>query len=258
MNLKLILKGFIVGIGKIIPGVSGSMLAYSLGIYEPLMEAVTNFFNNTKKNSKFLLNFGIGVFLAIILFSKTILFLLNNYYKETMYLFLGLIIGTLIPFCKNLKINKKNIFIFLTTIILFLIISSSFKINEFIYNGSFIHKLYIILLGGIDAITSIIPGISGTAIFMMLGSYEFVLTILSSPISSQFIFYGTGLFVGIILTCYLMNYLIKNKREETNSFVFALMITSIGLLLSKLNHTFNFTILILFIFGIIIGYKFDK
>ena len=40
MNLKLILKGFIVGIGKIIPGVSGSMLAYSLGIYEPLMEAV--------------------------------------------------------------------------------------------------------------------------------------------------------------------------------------------------------------------------
>jgi len=48
MNIKLILKGFIVGLGKIIPGVSGSMLAITLGIYENILEAVTNFFNNPK------------------------------------------------------------------------------------------------------------------------------------------------------------------------------------------------------------------
>lgn len=65
MNIKLILKGFIVGIGKIIPGVSGSMLAITLGIYESILEAVTNFFSNIKKNSKLLINFSLGVFLAI-------------------------------------------------------------------------------------------------------------------------------------------------------------------------------------------------
>ena len=43
MNLKLIIKGFIVGVGKIIPGVSGAMLAMFMGIYEDLMEAVTHF-----------------------------------------------------------------------------------------------------------------------------------------------------------------------------------------------------------------------
>ena len=76
MNLRLIIQGFIVGIGKIIPGVSGSMMAMLMGIYEPLMEAVTKFFDNKKKHFYLLFNFGIGIFLAIILFSKIILFLL--------------------------------------------------------------------------------------------------------------------------------------------------------------------------------------
>lgn len=258
MNLKLILKGFIVGLGKIVPGVSGSMLAYSLNIYEELMEAVTCFFDNKKVHFKLLFNFGLGVFLAIILFSKIILFLLNNYYSATMYLFLGLIIGTLIPFRKNLEINKKNIFIFFITLILFLIILKYIHFTTFIYTGNFFDKLYIILLGGIDAITSIIPGISGTAIFMMLGVYEFVLSILGNPFSLEFIIYGLGLVIGIILTCYLMNYLLKNKKSETNSFVFALMLSSIIILLSSIYLSLNLCNIILLLLGIIFGYKFDK
>ena len=112
MNLKLIVQGFIVGVGKIIPGVSGSMLAMFMGLYEPLMEAVTQFFDDKKKHFYLLFNFGIGLFLAIVLFSKIILFLLENYYYFTIYLFLGLIMGTVFRFKKNIKFHKKNIFIF--------------------------------------------------------------------------------------------------------------------------------------------------
>ena len=50
MSLKLIIQGFIVGIGKIIPGVSGAMLAMFMGVYEPLMEAVTRFFDDKKRH----------------------------------------------------------------------------------------------------------------------------------------------------------------------------------------------------------------
>ena len=42
------LKGIIVGIGKIIPGVSGSMLAISMGIYEKLLNSINNFFSDIK------------------------------------------------------------------------------------------------------------------------------------------------------------------------------------------------------------------
>ena len=46
----LIIKGLIIGIGKIIPGVSGSMLAISLGEYENMLSAVNNYFKDVINN----------------------------------------------------------------------------------------------------------------------------------------------------------------------------------------------------------------
>ena len=42
--MKNIFKGFIIGIGKIIPGVSGSMLAILLGVYERALAIIVCFF----------------------------------------------------------------------------------------------------------------------------------------------------------------------------------------------------------------------
>ena len=53
--MKLFLKGLIIGIGKIIPGVSGAMLAINFNVYEMAIEAVSNFFYDWKNNLKFLL-----------------------------------------------------------------------------------------------------------------------------------------------------------------------------------------------------------
>ena len=48
--INLILKGFLIGIGKIIPGVSGSMLAMSLGVYEKGIEILSNLTKEIRKN----------------------------------------------------------------------------------------------------------------------------------------------------------------------------------------------------------------
>ncbi len=258
MDLMLILKGFIVGIGKIIPGVSGSMLAITLGLYEKVIDAVTNFFGNVRSNIKLLANFGLGVFLAIIFFSKLILFLLNNYYSETMYLFLGLIVGTLIPFTKKLKTNKKNILIFVVFLSLMFVLFRCDVSSSFVFKPSLFNYLYVSFLGMIDAFTSIVPGISGTAIYMMLGVYEFVLEILSNPFSINFIIYGFGLILGIIIICYVMNYLFKTKKSETMSAIFAFMVASIILLVGTIINEFNIFLGIVFGTGILIGYLFDK
>ncbi len=255
--IKLILKGFIVGVGKIIPGVSGSLLAFSLGIYEDLIKAVTEFFSNPKKHLRLLFNFGIGLFLAIFLFSKFILFLMHAYYNETMVLFLGMILGTLFHFKDKLVFNKKNILLFLITLIVFSVFSRCLKFDKFIYVSNIKNYLYVVLLGGIDAFTSIVPGISGTAIYMLLGVYEFVLSILGNPNSYLFLLYGIGLVVGILCTCLLMNYLLKKRKDETYSCVFALMIASIFLLIKSFN-IFKIYFIIIFIVGVIIGYLFDN
>ena len=74
--MLLFLKSFIVGIGKIIPGVSGALLAINFGIYEKLLDSITNFFDDWKNNIKFLLIFCFGIILSIIIGSKIILYLL--------------------------------------------------------------------------------------------------------------------------------------------------------------------------------------
>lgn len=246
------------GIGKIIPGVSGSMLAITLGIYEDLIDAVTNFFGNTKNNFKLLFNFGIGLFLAIVLFSKVLLFLLNRYYIITMSLILGLILGTVLKFTHQLKFNKKNIFIFILFFSLMLLVSVYSNNITYVFKGNFLSFIYISILGFIDAASSIIPGISGTAIFMMLGSYETVLSIMANPLSILFIIYGVGLIFGIIIICYIMNYLLKHKKEKTYMAIFAFMLSSIVILFLGIKNSFNIFIIILFIMGAIIGYIFDK
>ena len=47
-----LLKGFIIGIGKIIPGVSGSVLAITLGVYDKSVEYINNFKHNKKESLK--------------------------------------------------------------------------------------------------------------------------------------------------------------------------------------------------------------
>ena len=83
----LFIKGFIIGIGKIIPGVSGALLAINFKVYERAIEAVVNFFDDWKKNLLFITKLGSGIILSIVLCSNGIIYLLNNYRFITMMFF---------------------------------------------------------------------------------------------------------------------------------------------------------------------------
>ena len=56
-NLLLILKGFILGIANIIPGVSGGTLAMTMGIYEDIIKSISSILKTPKKSLKLLLYF---------------------------------------------------------------------------------------------------------------------------------------------------------------------------------------------------------
>ena len=66
----LFIKGLIIGIGKILPGVSGSLMAISMKIYTPLLENINNFLKNPKKSIKFLFPILMGITISVIFFSK--------------------------------------------------------------------------------------------------------------------------------------------------------------------------------------------
>ena len=94
-SLILFLKGFIIGLRKIIPGVSGSVLAVLLGVYEKTLNNIANLKNSWKNSLKFLGPLGCGIILAIILFSRVLLYFISNYSLATMSFFFGILLATI-------------------------------------------------------------------------------------------------------------------------------------------------------------------
>ena len=252
--MLLFVKSFIVGIGKIIPGVSGAMLAINFGIYEKLLDSLTNFFSNWKDNLKLIITFCMGLFLAIILCSGIVLYLLNNYKFITMMFFLGLIIGGTYNFSKNIRYNIKNILLISIIIISFLVLS----IYDYIFYNSFKNSMMFFLGGFIEIFASIVPGISGTSLLMMIGIYDDVLNMISSILDygyvinniNIYISYGLGMFISFVINIYLIKYLINRYKNNSYSVILGLSIASIIYLISI---TFNINISII---EIIVGIMF--
>lgn len=263
----LIVKGLIIGLGKIIPGVSGSMLAISLGVYQKMIDSINNFFKDVKRNSVFLLKIGIGVLISIIFLSKLIMKSLSVSYISTIFLFIGLIIGSIGDIKEDIekKNNYVTIIIFIT-VLLFGLISANNEINII---NPIIYFLYYFVMGFIDAITMIIPGISGTATLMMLGAYNSIINALSSITNINnlisnlklLIPFVIGMIIGIIFTAKLVDYLFKNFKSKTYSAILGFTFSTIIIMAIKCFRTsYSFIELIvafiLLIVGILITKKF--
>lgn len=260
--ISLFVKGIIIGIGKIIPGVSGSMLAISLGLYEKIINAISNIFKNFKENARFLINVGLGIVVSVILISRLIILCLNKNYFLVMMLFIGLIIGGIISIFKLVKkdIRLKNIMILFIPFLLFYVFN-------ILTNNLSVHikftPLNCILLGMLEALTMIIPGISGTAVMMMLGVYEEQLKMFSDINY----FFNLALFmIGILITTFLLSNVITkvlNKyRESSYYLIIGFAVSSVIALLKMLfltNFTFSELVLgiVLLLLGTFISYKLE-
>jgi len=234
MYLKNLLYGLIIGVGFIIPGVSGGVLATILGIYETILDKINNLFKDFKTNILYLLPIIIGIITSIFLFSKLILYLLNNKLYFISYVFIGLILGCLPYLFKEIKnkTNKKiSIFYFLISfifgIILFLIERNNISnINE--------PTLFIMFIAGIlYSMGKLIPGISGAALLMLLGIYEYLLNIIANPFNINintiilFIPFIISFIISSIIIIKGINYLLKNHFRFTYSAIIGFVISSI-------------------------------
>lgn len=256
----LILKGLVIGIGKIIPGVSGSMLAISMGIYQKLIYSISSFFKSPKKNFLFLFKIGIGVVVSMVFLSNLILNLLNKYYLITMFFFIGLIIGGF----SDIKqyTNKKYNYITVISFVLIMLLGFINVDNKINISNGFLNTIYFIFIGFVDALTMVVPGISGTATLMMLGAYERVIEMYSNVFNLSMMLnnlkvlipYIIGIGIGIISTVKLIQFLFKNYKEETYNSILGFSLSTVILMFIKcINSFYTITHLILGFILLFIG-----
>ena len=274
-DIKLFIEGFIIGIGKIIPGVSGAMFAMMFGVYEKALDIISNLKTKLFKNFKFMMILGTSILLAIILGSGIIKKCLDNYYLPTMMLFIGMMSGGIKPLCnkvKGVKIEKSNIICAVVAVTAITFISMlDFGVNEGNLEKTPLTVLLLAISGFVDAFATVTPGICGTALLMIIGYYDVVITSLGDIFNlanlehNLFVLipFVIGLLLGVYLISKLINYLFKNHKIKTYYSIIGFAITSIILLFKdvlKGTYLLNEIILsiVLFIIGYIIVYLLER
>ncbi len=264
---SLVLKGMLIGLGKVIPGISGSLIAVSLGVYERAIDAISHFFKNIKENIVFLGTLAFGLILSIAFGSKIVIYLLEFCYVPTMLLFIGFIAGVFPSLYQKIQNHDKTLIAFFFLAVFGVLCLNYFSSNSNFYPQKSMESYITILgIGFLDAATMVIPGISGTAIFMILGCYSFALNLFGSLSNLQeiysnlpyFIFFGLGLMLGVIFVSKLMYYCFQNYKNITYAFIMGFTISSIIVLLQKVfASSYTLLDLVIGIFLAMIGYRFS-
>lgn len=188
------------GAADIVPGVSGGTIAFITGIYERLLNALKmmlpSFFQLIKqRNLKkfveqtdlyFLLTLFLGILISVVSLAKVISFLMLNYPIPLWSGFFGLIFASIFIVAKDVK--GWNV-----SLVLFLVLGALLALGITQLSPASLEKNYLnIILSGVLAICAmVLPGISGSFILVILGSYSWVLMAIK-----QFEFITLGLFAG--------------------------------------------------------------
>lgn len=243
MFLELIVKGFIVGVAFIIPGVSGGTLAIYLGIYQKLLDSISNIFKDLKKSLSFLIPFGLGVLVSVLSLAHVFGLLIEWNSFIVLMFFIGLLTGGIKYIYQKANLSKSTWASYISCMIafgflIFIIIlnqSSSLDGTEYFDLGIRAYLL-ILALGVISATTMIVPGISGSAVLMVLGFYTAIVTNVIGNITdfSQFnyniqvvLMFMVGVAIGIIGFSKIISYLLNRFPSQTYFAILGLIVASV-------------------------------
>ena len=253
MNFILdMLKGAVIGIANVIPGVSGGTMAVSMGIYNKLISSVSHLFSQFKKSIRTLLPILIGCAIGIVCFTYAIKYLLTNQPLPTCLTFLGLILGGVPVLIREMKtgirksrrrrLTAMNVLAFLVMFLLaaalpFLKESTDTLTTLTATPGTMIVLFF---MGIIAAATMVIPGVSGSMILMILGYYYGVINSITGFMDALkagnwnallgeaaiLIPFGIGCVLGIFLIAKLIEYLFERHTVSTYAAILGLILSS--------------------------------
>lgn len=255
-------KGLLIGMGAVAPGVSGGALAVIFGIYERITDAIADVFKNFRENALFFLPIALGGGVGVLAFSKIMKFLFLHYDIQVKYLFIGLMIGTLPSVLK--QANKKgfrNIYIlpcviaFGLTIFSIIVENGGMDIIPEVSHG----LLQLAAYGAIIGIGTIVPGISASFVLMYIGAYQVVLDGIADIDLAVLIPVGIGFAISIVVFAKVISFLFKRFYGYTYYAVLGFVLGSIIAIFPGIAFELKYLIsVLLFIIGFYLSYTLSK
>ena len=244
--LKSALLGFFIGLAVIVPGVSGSTVAIILRLYDQFLYAVGNLFKKFKLCFFFLLPIGIGAVVGFLLGFLAVQKLLEWIPFAIICLFAGLMVGSF-PAVKDelngVAMNAKRIAL--------LVVGACIPVAVGVYSSvatlqgsasgnileaDLIWKIILpLIVGFVIALTQLVPGLSASAILMVIGWYAVLMQNLHFSIETltnvDLMLVVGGLAVGFIVGFFVFSKLLSIVFERARDTAYSLIV---GLALGSL------------------------
>jgi len=234
--IVLSVKGFCMGASDVVPGVSGGTMAFILGIYEELIDAIKSFDLKSLQflvilkfrplldriSWQFLLAVGIGIFAAIFTLSSLLSWLLQNRPVFIWSFFLGLILASVLSVSRRVEAWR-----ILTWLCLVGGTLGSYFLVGLVPVSTPNDYWFLFLCGAVAICAMILPGISGSYILVLLGKYQYVLDAVNHRDFLVLGLVAAGACVGIIAFSRILGWLLKNYHDLMVATLTGLMIGSL-------------------------------
>jgi len=199
--IKNVLKGIVIGVANIIPGVSGGTMMVSMGIYDKLIHCITHLFSEFKKSMKFLIPIFIGMAIALVGLSFLIEPAFEHFPLQTSCLFIGLIVGGLPAIWGKVKGKGIKISYIIPFLIFFAVVVGLAAMGE--KEGSAADLTFslwscvkLFVVGIIASATMVIPGVSGSMMLLLLGYYNPIVSAIKDFVTALVSFDMQGILAG--------------------------------------------------------------
>ena len=241
-----ILRGTVIGIANVIPGVSGGTMMVSMGIYDKLILVLTHFIKRMKEAVALLVPILVGMLLSIAIFAKIFSeILFPRFPLQTNLFFIGLILGGLPVIYGKVKGNTIRIPQIIAFVLFFAMVVGFACVGEgggssadISFSVGNVAKLFGV--GIIAAATMVIPGVSGSMIMMILGYYNTIIDTINDFINALKAFdiaemldtfvvlvpFGIGVVVGIVAVAKLIEIMLKKFPLVTYWAIIGLIVAS--------------------------------
>lgn len=210
-----VLKGLLIAVSMLVPGVSGATMMMSFNVYKPSLEFITALTRGKLVHKKMMLHLCVGALFGFIGFSQLMLWALEEYGLWLRYFFFGSIVYGLAVITRqiNFKSIKGRHFL-----LLFLGILSALGLEQ-LESITWVQSspdIILVLIGGIGiSVALILPGISTSFVLLVLGIYEPLLQAIRNGNWSFLLILVVGIILGVFLTAKSLVWLIHHHFNAT-------------------------------------------
>ena len=235
--IALSAKGVAMGAADVVPGVSGGTIAFITGIYEELLNTINSVNLDALKklkteglkgfwqhiNGNFIVALFLGIGISVASLAKLITYLMANHAVLLWSFFFGLIVASI--YLVGKKVAKWDIpkiigLLIGTAVAFYITLLPPMENPDALW--------YVFLSGAIAICAMILPGISGSFILLLLGSYELILTSIKDLKLSIIAVFGAGCIVGLLSFSKLLSWMFKKYHDLTIAILTGFLVGSLN------------------------------